>query len=777
MKADPVVTCDAIERHEIGGHMTIRPIGFLSVLAVLAATDGANAAAEEEGYSGRAVEEILVTARRRTENLQDVPISIDVFSTADIEARSLTSLQELSQFSPNFSMYNNGIDGSLTSEVFMRGIGNSLGGPGVGIYLDGVYLSTQQAIDLGMVDLERVEVLRGPQGTLFGRNTIGGAVSFVTARPTGDFSGSTEVTVGSFDRFDAKLNLNGALIPGRLNGRIAVGTQKRDGYGRVLDYSTGKKIDEMGDRDRISGRVLLDWTVTDDIKVLFSVEATDMDEKATVRSIAEFRPISFHNLFNARLNPQPPVDQSLLPPDIYSTYGTYRGGRDNFNYMDSLGGSMTVDWSLSTDIFIKSITAWREYETGFGSDLDFTSHGLGAGNNYTDQDQFSQEFQINGASFNDRLDWILGLYYFSEDAFDPSTAYVFVPLTQAGLIPDLSSERERWSTNDSWAAFGEGTYHITDKLSVTGGLRYTKDEKTESYQQINIYDGSFICASCTTPLSGEMSIGDWSGRANVVYKWNDDISTYLSAARGFKSGGLINSVTSLSDVLNRDTLNAYLPEYVWTYELGMKSTLLDNRLRLNVAAFYSDYKDIQYSFTYIRPSGNNLVSVAVVSNAPTAEIKGFELEALLEPVDNLTLSASVGFTDAEYKSADRRGGPLTIDSEFLFTPKWSYTLSSQYKVPLDWGSLTARLDYAWKDKAYFEIQDTTNPLLQQQAYGLLNARVSVDFPSGWNVAAFGTNLTDEEYVLSAFYLPGLGVPAMRQPALPREWGVAVKYSF
>ena len=763
--------------------MTTRAVGIVSVVAAIATGNSAFAKEAEkhtqkvEASSSQApLEEVLVTARRRTENLQEVPISIEVFSTADIEARSVTSLQELSQFSPNFNMYNNGVDGGLTSEVFIRGVGNSLGGPGVGIYLDGVYLSTQQAIDLGMMDLERVEVLRGPQGTLFGRNTVGGAVSFVTAKPTGDFSGSAEVNVGTYDRVDATLNLNGALIADRLNGRISLGTQNRSGYGHVRDYTTGKQIDEMGDRDRISGRVLLDWLVRDDVNVLFSVEATDIDERATVRSIAKFTPISLHNLFNARVNPQPPVSQRLLPPDIYSTYGDYRDGIDNFNYMKSLGGSMTVDWGLGGDLSLKSITAWREYETGFGSDLDFTPYDLGAGNNYTDQDQFSQELQLSGISFNKRLEWVVGLYYFSEDAYDPSTAWVFRPLTDAGYIPDLSSSRERWSTNDSWAVFGEGTFDITDKLSITTGLRYTQDDKTESYQTTDIDDGGFGCNSCTHLLSGDMGVSDWSGRANVVYKWTPDVLTYASASRGFKSGGLSYSVTSESSQI-RDTLNVYLPEYVWTVELGLKSTLLDNRLRLNAAAFHSDYKDIQYQFYAVLDQGGSLTSVSVVSNAPTAEIQGLELEALVEPMENLTLTASVGLTDAEYTGADERGGPLNLDSEFLYTPKWSAALSGEYRIPTALGNFRARIDYAWKDKTYFDIQNSTNPLLQQQAYGIFNARVSLDLPAGWSLSAYGTNLTDEEYVLSAYSLAGLGLPAMLQPALPREWGIAAKYRF
>ncbi|HEY6642468.1 TonB-dependent receptor [Povalibacter sp.] len=754
--------------------MTIRPIGLFSALAVLASSNSVFAKGAE-GYTARAtLEEVTVTARRRAENLQDVPISIDVFSTADIEAKSVTSLRELSAFTPNFSMYNNGNDGALTSEVFMRGIGNtignSVGGPGVGIYLDGVYLSTQQAIDLGLMDLERVEVLRGPQGTLFGRNTVGGAVSFVTARPTADFFGTAEVTFGSYDRLDAKINLNGALIPGRLNGRIAVGTQNKSGYGKVLDYSTGRKIDEMGDRDRISGRVLLDWILSDDISILFSAEAMDLDEKGTVRTVGSFTPNFVHNTFNAVFRPVPPLNAGIVPRDVFTTYGP----ANNFNKMDSLGGSVTLDWSLTDVLSIKLITAYREYTTAFGVDFDFSPHNIGSVINYTDQEQFSQEFQLNGASFDDRLDWVMGLYSFSEKVSDPSDARIFEPLTAAGLIADSSFRVDRWSDNKNLAAFGEGTFAITDKLNFTAGLRYTVDKQAGTHQQSDIQDGGFDCAACLAPLGGKTRTSDWTGRASVAYKWNQDVMTYVSAAQGLKSGGLTPQVTS---PVRDERLKAFLPEHVWTYELGTKSTLFDRRLRLNAAFFYSDYSDIQYSFNYTSIVNGTIVPVKLASNAPSAEIKGFEVDMLLEPVENLTFTAGVGLTDAKYTEADARGGPLKLDSEFVFTPKWSYALASEYKIPTAWGNWSARVDYAWRSKVYFEVQNTTNPMLQQQAYGIVNARINLDLSAGWSLSAFGTNLTDELYMLSAYSQPGLGLNALFQPAIQREWGLTAKYSF
>ena len=732
---------------------------------------------DQRSRNGRnTIEEIVVTARKRAENLQDVPISISVFTSADIEAKSLTSLKELSQFTPNFSMFNNGNDGSLTSEVFIRGVGNSVGGPGVGIYLDGVYLSTQQGIDLDMLDVERIEVLRGPQGTLFGRNSIGGAVNVVTARPTDEFSGSAEVTYGKYERLDAKLNLNVPLIPGRLKGKIAVATQNRDGYGRVVDFFTGDKIGETGDRERLSGRIVLDWKLTDNIDVLLSVDAMDVDEKSTVRSLAGFTPIFPHIIFNQFLMANPPLDAGIRGPDIYTTYGA----GDNFNELDSIGGSVTIDWGLGETTFaknmaLKSISSIREYDTGFGHDFDFSPHDFTSANNFQDHEQFSQELQLSGLSFDERLVWVAGLFYFNGDTNAPSRAEAFTPLSDAGFIPVLGFNLEISGEEESWAVFGQGTFTITDKLSITGGIRYTEDKKDGSEQVTSLIDGSFNCPNCLPPISGKTKADAVSGRASLEYKWNDDIMTFASAARGFKSGGLTASVTDTSQSIS--TLNEYLPEFVWTYEVGMRSTWLDNRLRLNVTGYFSDYEDIQYSFVFGQFVGEAIVPVLFVSNSPAAEIKGLELDVLFAPTENLTLTFGYGLTDGEYTAADQRGGPLTTDSEFVHTPKNSFTVGGDYSIPTKLGELAAHLDYAWNDKVFFEIEDTISPLLQQESYGLLNARISLAHASGWTVSVFGTNLTDEEYLLSAFALQDLGLNAIHQPASPREWGVSLSYDF
>jgi iron complex outermembrane receptor protein len=778
-------------QHTALKHITHSSFGFLIlVIALFAFSNGALAQEFEESASSGALEEIVVTARKREENLQEVPISISVFSADDVEAKSLTSLRELSQFAPNLSMYNQGIDGALTNDVLMRGIGNSLGGPGVGIYLDGVYLSTQQAIDLGMLDIERVELLFGPQGTLFGRNTIGGAISYVSKKPTGEFSGTAQLDVGSYDRLDAKVNLNGPLIPGTLNARLALGTQNRDGFMKILDYDTKMQIDELGNRDRWSARLLLDWIVSDDISVLFSLESNEQDEKATARTAAgNMFQVAIHRLYNTLLNVDPPLlGSNMLPPNLYSTYGTYRSGLSNVNYLESTGGSMTVDWTLGNDLSFKSITAYREYHTRFGSDFDFTPHDINTGHNYTDQEQWSQEFQLNGISFDDRMDWVAGLYYFDEWAYDPSVSISYEDLIEIGALADSRRWIKQETTDESWAAFGEGTFDITDKLSATLGLRYTDETKTNYNERTSVSaggdwheggyeigEGGYNCSACQLPTYGETSIDKTSGRANLSYTWNDDVMTYVSVANGFKSGGLENSVVNPGDKV--PTLLGYLPEEVWTYELGLKSTMLDRRLRLNFSTYFSDYTNIQYQFFYSAVENGVPRTVSVVSNAGAAEIKGFELTALYQPVESLTFTASVGHTDAKYTEADVRGGPVTLASKFTRTPEWSYALSGEYRVPTGLGELSARLDYSWVDDVYFDVTNITYPWLQQEAFGLLNGRITLDLNDDWSLSLYGTNLTDEEYIIGAYALLGFGLPALVQPGLPREYGISARLSF
>ena len=729
----------------------------------------------EEGADVSAfIEEIIVTARKRSENIQDVPVSVTAYTAADIEAKSITSLKQLAQFTPNFNMYNSGNDGSTTSEVSIRGISNSIGGPGVGIYLDGVYLSRQQGIDLDLMDAERLEVLRGPQGTLFGKNTIGGAVNLVTVRPTDEFSGNAEVTYGEFDRIDGKVLLNIPLIPGKLRSKIALSTQNRDGFGKLIDINTGAKLGEMGDRERLSGRIILDWEMTDNFNVLVSLDGLRAREHSTTRTLAARTNSFLDDALNFIFMLDPPIGPALLPPDVYTSFGA----GNNYQDVDSYGTAVTIGWDLGDtaigNVALKSITSYRDLEVGFSHDFDFSPYPATIASNFAFHDQISQEFQVSGVSFNERLTWVAGAYYFKEETDEPSTANVYPQLVALGIIPEFSFNLLYGFDNRSWAVFAQGTYQITDKLSITGGIRYTDEEKRALESQARLSDGAFtgpFCFNCAPPTSGTTSYSEISGRGGLEYRWNEDLMLYFSAAHGFKSGGLTQSVTDVTQITDLQ-LNPYLPEFVWTYEVGLRSTWLDGRLRVNATGFFSDYTDIQYSFAFA-PPGTTLPQT-FVSNGPAAEIKGFELDTLFMPVEGLTLSASVGLTDAEYTKFDPRDTILTSASKFPFTPEWAYTLAGQYSIPTGLGELTGRLDYSWNDNVIFDVRDSLNPLTRQDSYGILNARLSLAHAAGWTVSVFGTNLTDEIYLLSAI---DLGGSVIHQPAPPREWGVSIKYDF
>lgn len=752
--------------------------GWVLVGGLVSVSPMINAQEVSATRSGTYIEEIVVTARNREESLQDVPLSISAYTAADIEAKSITNLRDLAQFVPNMNMISNSNDAGSFSTVSIRGISSvaRLGGPSVGIYVDGVYVGDSNGINLDLLEIERVEVLRGPQGTLFGRNTVGGAISLVSKRPGDKFEGSAEVTIGRYDRIDAKVNVNVPLVPDKLDARLALGTRNRDGFGSILDFTTGETLDDTGDVDRYFGRIVLDWKATDNLSFLLSADAMEADEKTAVRSLGAFSPT-----FNPPgappfvLIPTPlGVASMILPlqgfppitvgPDIYSSFGA----GDNFNDLNSINVSLTADLDLGdtflgTNTTIKSITSYRELETDYGLDIDFGPSPITLVNNGTDFEQISQEFQLSSTSLNDKLVWIAGLYYYTEEEFRYGRSDVFTSIFMSPVTENLD-----WNDRESWSVFGQVTFSLTEKLSITAGLRYTEDELIAEEQTVLF--PSNVPLGPRTSLKSNNS--EATGRIGLEYAWNDDLMTYFSAAKGYKTGGVVNAVNDPS--IQNSIPTAYLPEIVWTYELGLKSTWLDNRLRFNLTGFFTDYTDIQYLFIFLNNANR---PTPFISNGPEAETKGLEPEAFYSPLENLTLSLGYGFADSEYLQGDPNGGPLTTDSKFTNAPRNSFAIAADYLIPTKLGELSARIDYAWKDKIYFDIQDTTSPFLQQEDYGILNARMSLALSSGLTLSVFGTNLTDKEYLTSANSAPPLGILSLRNAGIDRQWGISASYEF
>ncbi len=750
-------------------------------------------------YGGqiRADDEIIVTARRREENLQSIPISVTAFTAEALEARSARDLRAVGDFTPNvdFSV-SNGLGGA-TSEavVFIRGIGQLdtalFADPGVGIYVDGVYLARAGGSVLDLLDLERIEVLRGPQGTLFGKNTTGGAISLVTRKPGPDRRLEAELTAGELDRLDARLAAGGPLSESVFASFSAAST-RRDGFTESL--ATGERF---ADDDRQSLRGALRWLASESTVLDVSVEVTREREKAANEVLLAIEPAPLIDFYNQAL-----AGAGITPIGAYVTGSLYDSfaTAENRNHGDVAGLTATVSWT-SGEVDLTSISAYREIEFDVATDGDGSPLTLAERSFLQRQDQLSQEIHVSGSALDDRLSWLAGGLYFTESSDEDSVTLVLGdlfaaleaapgpiyappgvpsflcfpgppppglpcfggvgnPLNFAFFFGDGDFERIELST-DSWAIFGESTLAVNDRLSATLGLRYTAEDKEFRF---------FREPGSGGPDVDLFNSGDWdalSPRVSLTYQASDAALLYLSAARGFKSGGF-NGRPQM-----RNALDPFDPETLWAWELGWKSDLADGRLRLNGAAFYSDYEDIQ--FTASLDVGGQ--PVFVVQNAGQAEVQGFEVELAARPARGFDLGVGVGHVDTEYTEL-RNVAPnsVTLDGVFPKTPEWTFSFSPQYAFPVHGGgTVTLRADLSYRSRVFNDIQNS--PLIVQPGYGLVNARIAWSSQSDdWLIALFGTNLGDEEYLEHGFNADAFGAN-LGVAGRPREWGVSVRRRF
>ena len=739
----------------------------MAVMVLQAAVAGPAAAAADEGPAvASQLEEIVVTARRTEETLQRVPISMFAISGEDIAERSLESLSDVGQFVPNLLFGERGASGRGSAVVYIRGVGQAdvrpTYDPAVGVYVDGVFLGRMQGNDLDTMDVERVEVLRGPQGTLFGKNTSGGAVNIVTRQPDlANYQGKLQLTAGSRNRFDALGSVNIPLVADKAALLVAASHRTQDGYGTRADGQ------DMGNTDRTSGRLALRLQLTDDFSALFAADALTYDETNSMFKLIAVFPAPPIALIN-RFTPVPYDERWLSQSDFFN----YAGG-PNSSRGDLYGAALTLRYDLGA-VELKSISAYRDNVVHSDQDADLSPVTVLDEYDVSRQDQFSQELQASGTSFDDRLNWVLGLYYFEESVHN-KVDFELVPALQP-IIGNRSFSNDLRVRNDSYAAFGQGNYGLTEQLRVTAGLRYTHDRKEVDRRNLTYPSG----VPNQPQAIREATSDDVSTRVGLDYQWTPQLMTYVSAAKGYKAGGFNGRASSVGD------FNEYDPETVWTYELGLRSDFLDRRVRFNATAFYSDYSDLQ-----LQISGSTTVNGApapfnVVTNVPEARIVGGEVELSVIPARGLELSAEAGFTDAEYTELPTDAQFLASqlideDSEFVYTPQTSVTLAAQYTTPLsDRFELSARVDYSHKSTINYDVANS--PLLRQKPYGLLNARITLlHVANGLSLAVFGSNLTDERYFVGGFDdadtpNPGLGF-AFLNMAPPREYGVSAQWQF
>ncbi len=733
------------------------------------------------------LEEIQVTARRRAEGLQEAPISISAFTEQGLEQRQIQVISDIAPFTPALTFENAApISGnSSVAVMFIRGVGQVESIPtvdlGVGLYVDGVYYARSVGGVLDLLDVERVEVLRGPQGTLFGRNTIGGAISITTKKPDEELSGSASLLYGTDNHFLPRANIN-LPISDKVFLGVSASYRSQDGY---VEKANGQ---ETGDQDRFSGRMHLRMLPSDNLEVNLVADVTRERTNGAAFVLTDTNTNGFYPLFPDGTPTPFPLDQQaavspffhnvvlngatcaggpppvVTPPADPSCYGDHfispnldEDASDLFTFsdLDIYGLSLTLDWDLG-DLDFKSITAYREVESRYNLDQDHSPLLIADVDSQNDQWQATQEFQLLGASEDNKLNWILGAYFFKEKAVTFEDVTFVVADFRSGGRTD----------NDSIAGFGQVTYDFTEKLSLTAGLRYTRDEKRFDPEQF--VRSTLIGIPAGVPLlpPGEVSrtFDRWTPMVNLRYRWSDDVMTYLTYSEGFKSGGYTQRVfPPLPEV------SSFEPEVVKTYEAGFKADFWEGRGRLNGALYTTKYNDVQVTVQD--------VSVApIILNAARARIRGGELEMTLALAPGLLFEGGIGYIDAEFQET-APGSQVTTEDRLIKTPKWTTNSSLSYAMELNNGwTATPRVDWSYRSRT--ENNSINSPQASQPGYHLLSAGLSFDHAdSGWSVLARLQNITDERFITGAFSDDiSLGSTELVLDR-GRQWSVNVRYQF
>jgi iron complex outermembrane receptor protein len=741
----------------------VRGLAPLIAISLLAS---AAVQAQETSLRDGTIDEIVVTAQRREQSLQDVPIAMTAISADELAAAQVTDLGGLQALVPNLSMT---VGDSMNAVAFIRGVGQreniAFADPGVGIYVDDVYLGRAQGAFLDVLDVERIEVLRGPQGTLYGRNTIGGAIKYVSAAPTEQAHGWSELTAGNFGRVDFKASAGGPLTDA-LSGKLTVAKLTEDGYTRNL--FDGAKI---GDRDTTAWRGALRLRATDALMLDFAVDGT------RARPDSARPPI----LMVPGL-----VSGGVVRSDPYVTDLNFADAAD----LDTDGAVLTATWQAADNWTFKSVTAYRQLKWLFHFDVDATPlRTFDVFVEDEEQDQTSQELQF--AYTSPRLNAVGGLYYFREQ--DITVQGVFAPDFLGLGFYEIDRNDQR---NRSYAAYTQLDFKLLPQLTLTAGLRYTQEEK--DFRRIQEFFGDIdfngavdvpaptsvaelVAALGTGIRVTDLDIPDrdpfdntWSDvspKLGLSWQATDDALLYATASKGFKSGGFFGRANAAFDA------SPYDQEELRSYEVGFKSTLLEQRLRLNTAVFYNDYRDMQV--TSFAASGGALV--ATFDNAGRSTLQGAELETIFAVSDAFTLQANVSYLDAqfdEYLIAAPGGGLIDVaDQRTLpFTPEWTARLGASYRVVLGSGQLDLGADLSHRSKTYFEINGSE--ALAQPGYELVNAAAIYTSAGGqWRLMLAGQNLTDEEYRDFGFDLSGSGLGQFAYYGKPRSYSFSVRFSF
>ncbi len=701
------------------------------------------------------LEEITVTARRREESLQDVPIAVTAFTAEQLAQSGALDITALQQSTPNLTLQvARGSNSTLIA--FIRGVGQQdpLWGfePGVGLYVDDVYVARPQGAVLDIYDIERVEVLRGPQGTLYGRNTVGGAVKYVTRRLGQESDLNARVNLGSYNQRDVIISGDTPVTDTfSIGGAAAI--YQRDGFGENL--LTGA---EHYDKDVQAFRMSAEWTPSENLFFRLAGDVLN-DDSAPRHGHREAPGLGLA------------TGEGILP-DVYDT----RGGVGDLNAVETKGLSLLAEWNISDVLTFKSITAWREGDTNTVIDFDTGPAPALDVPAYYDDNQLTQEFQL--LYEGERLSAVGGVFYLdgsASGAFDTIVGIANLTIATAGSVD-----------TESYAAFADVSYKLTDTFSASVGGRYTSDDKTGQVYRQNFTglrsrlfgNPNAIPGLLRTNYRNSRSFSEFTPRVSLTWQPTDDWTWYASWSQGFKSGGFDMRGDAF---LFAPTTQGYEPETVESTELGVKTSLLDDRLRLNAAVFRSDYEDQQ--ITSQVAIGAAIASF--VDNAGSSEIQGFELEGAVAFTESLSATFQLGYIDAAFNefitfdpaTGTRRNRAAEFD--FQNTPEWTAAVALTYRRDFgDRGSLTVIPALSFRDD--YQLFEARNPAIDQQNYTLLDLSATwMSASEKLTVGVYGRNLNDERYRIGGYVFPGatFGNVVSGFYGPPRTWTLGLGYKF
>ena len=822
---------------KVRAHVALTVASAMSALALaqsIAFAQTAPAATAADATATDVLQEVVVTAEFRTEKLQETPLAITAVNAEMMEQRNMTNLIDIANVAPNVTMFENSAAYGKTNAAFIRGIGQgdfnlAAGEPGVGIYIDDVYFATTLGSAFDLYDLQSVEILRGPQGTLEGKNSIGGAINMHSRKPTGDNTGYVDVTLGDFSRRDLKAAYDMTVTDG-LFLRVSAFEQYRAGYvtranyacatgqpaagsgattdsrGYTIntnapDYLQGTTPNQLGGScatgteggiDVRGARGQLRWMINDTMENNFTGYVVDDTSEAAAETLVAVGTspsiAGFNQYLLAKYGQE--FDSRFLSKNFYTTYSNFydldqQEAIPNTNSMHQWGFSDVYDWDITSKMHFKSITAYLGYWTDFSDDQSNSPLPLAWAYNLVDHQQFTQEIRLTGKAFaDDQFDWATGAFYYRGTSVNRGQINVAllggappIPNVPPGPAFGLNFQQNSPALDQNEAVFFQGTEHVTDKLDLTAGVRETHEDKSYTYQ-------SFF--GRVGPYGVEYSHTDW--KVAVGYKVTPDILAYTSVSTGFRGGGFNPRPFA------QDQINEFQPEKLTEYEVGLKSDWFDHRLRANVAGYYGNYQNLQFNSQILQ----NGVPYTGITNIGGANIYGYEVEIEARPVGAWRIEASVGYTAFKYKNlgdnvgcagfADPTaaanagqciaGNPSYSDYP-VGQPKFKGNLGTSYTFDLPGGSsVTPRLDATYQTRVFYDVINNTPGAITPSRY-LLNGRVQWDAADGkWSVAALGSNLTNKQYYISLFDLRAFGEGMESgQPGAPREWAVNVHYKF